>query len=808
MWLRFTIFLISFTALAFEILLTRLFSIIQWHHFAFMIISLALLGYGASGTFLSLGQRRFLNHWCRFFALNLFFYGLSILIGFGLAQSIPFNPLEILWDPKQFFYLSLIYLTLAFPFFFAANCIGLVLMRFKDQISDFYQYDLMGAGFGALGIIGGLYLFSPLVCLKGLSVLALLGVLISFLDRRMDFKWYWTGLPFAIILLVVFAWPHSMQDLKLSPYKGLSTALLVPDTEIIAEKTGPLGWITVVRSPTIPFRHAPGLSLQNLSEPSEQLAIFTDGDGLSPIHAFTGNLQEVQYLDFLSSALPYHLLNNPEVLILGGGGGSEILLAKLHGAKKIDVVELNRQVVNLLTEEFKDYSGGLFQDGAITPVVAEARSFVQRQKNKTPYDLIQISLLDSFGASTAGLYSLSENYLYTVEAMAEYLRLLKPDGLLAITRWIKLPARDSLKLLGTARAALDNMGKPQPAHHLALIRSWKTTTLLVKQSPFSPDDLKALKKFTEDRSFDLVIYPGMEEGEANQYNQLAQASFFGGAQALLGDSPEKFLNTYKFQIRPATDDRPFFFHFLKWDTLGELFALRDQGGLPLMEWGYPILLAILVQALLASLIFILLPILWLKKQQGVGRGRLGIFIYYFAIGLGFLFLEMAFLQKFILFLGHPLLAISVVLSGFLVFAGLGSGLSPRIGQGDCRTGVGWSVLGIFILGMIYQFLLPKIFQWGLVLPDTMRILISFALIAPLAFFMGMPFPLGLSFLGKKQPGAIPWAWGINGCASVLSTILAALLAIHLGFSMVIYFALGLYILAWLFSRQWQGLKGG
>jgi len=808
MWLRLTIFLISFTALAFEILLTRLFSIIQWHHFAFMIISLALLGYGASGTFLSMGQRRFLTHWSASFALNLFFYGLSILIGFALAQSIPFNPLEILWDPRQFFFLFLIYLTLAFPFFFAANCIGLVLMRFKDQIGSYYQYDLIGAGLGALGIIGGLTLFSPLVCLKILSILALVGVLLSFLDRRMELKWYWTGLPFFIILLVAFAWPHDMKHLKLSPYKGLSTALLVPDTEIIAERSGPLGWITVVRSPTIPFRHAPGLSLRNPSEPPEQLAIFTDGDGLSPIHAFTGELQEVQYLDFLSAALPYHLLRDPEVLILGGGGGSELLLAKLHGAKKIDVVELNPHVANLLTEEFKDYSGGLFQNGAVTPVVSEARSFVSRQKDKTPYDLIQISLLDAFGASTAGLYSLSENYLYTVEAFGEYLSLLRPNGLLAITRWIKLPPRDSLKLLGTARTALEKMGKPQPARHLALIRSWKTTTLLVKPSPFSPADLTALKKFTEDRSFDLVFYPGMEAGEANQYNLLAQPSFFWGAQALLGDSPEKFLHTYKFQIRPATDDRPFFFHFLKWDTLAELFALRAQGGLPLMEWGYPILLAILVQALLASMIFILLPILWLKKRQGVGQGRLGIFIYYFAIGLGFLFLEMAFLQKFILFLGHPLLAISVVLSGFLVFAGLGSGFSPRIGRGNFKKGVGWAVLGIFILGMNYQFLLPKIFQWGLVLPDTMRILISFALIAPLAFFMGMPFPLGLSFLGKKQPGAIPWAWGINGCASVLSTILASLLAIHFGFSMVIYLALGLYVLAWLFSRQWEGLQGG
>lgn len=806
MRLRLSIFLISFTALAFEILLTRLFSIIQWHHFAFMIISLALLGYGASGTFLSFGQKKRLSHWSRSFGINALLYGLSIVTCFAMAQTIPFNPLEILWDPKQFFYLFLIYLTLAFPFFFAANCIGLVLMRFKDKIGSFYQFDLMGAGFGALAIIGGLYLFSPLACIKILSLMALFGVLLSFLDLRMNLKPYWAALPFVILLLLAFTWPHYLEKLKPSQYKGLSTALLVPDTEIIAEKSGPLAWITVLRSPTIPFRHAPGLSLRNSSEPPEQLAIFTDGDSLSPIHAFEGDLGAVQYLDFLSSALPYHLIEDPEVLILGGGGGSEILLAKLHGAKKIEVVELNPQVVGLLQEEFKKYSGDLFKSEEVTPIVAEARSFVSRHKNTPRYDLIQISLLDSFGASTAGLYSLSENYLYTVEAVTEYLSTLKPRGLLAITRWLRLPPRGSLKLFITAVEALKKMGITQPAQHLAMIRSWKTSTLLVKPSVFTVPDIEALKKFAADRSFDVVYYPGMGAGEANQFNQLKAPSFFQGAQALLGESAQIFLENYKFQIRPATDGRPFFFHFLKWDTLGELFSLRDKGGLPLVEWGYPILLAILVQALLASLIFILLPLLWLKKGEGESWGRFGIFIYYFSIGLAFLFLEMAFLQKFILFLGHPLYAVSVVLSAFLVFAGLGSGFSSRLARGSYRKGIAYSVLGILVLGIFYQILLPHVFDWGLALPEISRILISLAWIAPLAFFMGMPFPLGLSFLGEKQAGAIPWAWGINGCASVLSTILASLMAIHFGFSVVIFSALGLYLIAWLSFPHPKGIK--
>ena len=293
----------------------------------------------------------------------------------------------------------------------------------------------------------------------------------------------------------------------------------------------------------------------------------------------------------------------------------------------------------------------------------------------------------------------------------------------------------------------------------------------------------------------------MTADEANHYNRLQEPWFFEGASQLLGSAPEAYLENYKFNVRPATDDRPYFSHFLKWQTMTELLALRNRGGLPLLEWGYLILIATLATALLASFILVLLP-LWL--QRGTQTRMQGLhwrmIVYFAAIGTAFMFVEIAFIQKFILFLHHPLYAVSVVLCAFLVFAGLGSLFSTRVGKLASLLTVS---LGIGLLSVLYVLLLPGLFNCLMHLPGGFKILVSALLIAPLAFLMGMPFPLGLGVLSNKLPTWIPWAWGINGCASVVSAILATLLAIHLGFRFVVFLAVGLYLLAALVLQRGQ-----
>jgi hypothetical protein len=786
--------LISGAALAYEILLMRLLSIIHWHHFAYMIISVALLGYGASGTFLAISRKRLAGRYGTVFIVNAAMFGLTSVSCFLLAQSLPFNALETLWDPQQPMWLLLIYLLLFIPFFCAANCICMSFSEFPQQLHRVYFYDLLGAGLGAIAAIAVLFLFMPMVSLRAIALLGIFTALVAVIELKPG-KYGWEFVLFIVIATIIVC--GLGLAMKFSQFKGLSQALAVQGAVVLDERSSPLGLLTTVESPLVPFRHAPGLSLNTPVVPSSQLAVFTDGDGMSMISSQSGPADDLDYLDYVTSALPYHVLapslqgRAPEVLVLGAGGGTDVLQALHLGASRVDAVEVNAQLIQLVSQKFGNYSGALYEDPRVTVHVDEARGFVSASARQ--WDLIQLALLDSYGASAAGLHALSENYLYTVEGIQAFLGRLRPGGALAITRWIKLPPRDGLKLLVTAAVALEENGISNPADHIIMIRGWNTSTLLLRNQPFSAADIARLQEFCQDRWFDRVHYPGMPDDEANQYNQLRQPWFYQAARQLLGAGRNSFFDQYKFDIRPATDNRPYFFQFLKWRSLPEILALRGQGGLPLLEQGYLILVATLAQAALASLVLILLP-LWVDRSSGqqAQAGLWRLFSYFLAIGFAFMLIEIAFIQKFILFLSHPLYAIAVVLSAFLVCAGLGSAASGKWGA---RFSIYPVVGGIAALAVLYLLLLPAIFQQLISLPDAAKIGVSVALIAPLAFLMGMPFPLGLSLLAQTSPSRVPWAWGINGCASVMGAVLATILAIHNGFMFVVLIAVLLYLLA-------------
>ena len=803
---RLSIGVLSMLALAYEILLMRLFSIIQWHHFAYMIISLALLGYGASGTFLFLARRYLLPRYSRAYLVNLLLFGISSMACYLVSQHIPFNAEEILWDLEQAYRLMIIYILLALPFFFVANAIGLTLMRYKDIMTRIYSADLLGAGLGSLLIISLLFLFLPTEILRIITALAFVTTALAAWELVENNRARNTGLVILISFsLFPFLLPASWTQLEISPYKSLSQTLQISGTHVVSEQSSPLGMITVVESPRIPFRHAPGLSLLSTSTPPEQYGIFTDGDAMTAITRYRGNREELSYLDQLTSALPYHLGTVDDALILGSGGGQEILQARYHQAKHISAVELDRQIIDLLQGKYRDFSGHIYDGNDISVFSEEARGFVSGHKHT--FDLIQLTLVDSYSASSAGLYALSESYLYTTEALRQYLAKLNANGYLAISRWVKLPPRDTLKLFATAVDALRQSGVRDPGQHLVLIRGLQTSTLVIKNTPVTPEEITALRGFCKQRSFDVAYYPGIKATEANKYNILARPYFYEAAQALLGPGRDTFMQQYKFNLEPATDDKPFFFHFFKWQTLPEILSLRGKGGMPLLEWGYLILITTLVQAIVASVLLILLPLLWSRRRKTTPDNRAltwHTFVYFLALGLAFLFVEIAYIQKFILFLHHPVYATAVVLAAFLIFAGLGSAYSARYTQHDEHArGVIHSVLAIALIGGIYTIMLGPLFALLLDWPVLARILVSILLIAPLAFSMGIPFPVGLSYLGVLNQGLVPWAWSVNGCASVLSAVLATLLAIHLGFTLVIVCALLLYAVSAVSITRWQ-----
>lgn len=792
----FSIALISASALAYEILLMKLFSIIQWHHLAYMIISLALLGYGASGTFLVFARERLLKHFPYAYIGNILLFSLSSVLCYRIAQQIPFNPLEILWEAKQLFWLLGIYLLLALPFFFAANAIALAFIYYKTDISKLYGADLLGAGLGSLSILGLLYLFFPIYILQIIAFTTLLSAAVGY--RAFSLSITLRAVVMIAFSVSVLLWSGKGTTLTLNQYKDLSQTLRISGTKVIDERTSAFGMLTVVESPKVPFRHAPGLSLTSEVEPLEQLGVFTNGDGLSVITKYPENMEKLSYLDHQTSALAYHLGDPDKVLIFGAGGGSEILQALYHKTKEIDAVEIDTQMINLVKKNFADYAGGIYGMKNVHIHNSEARGFVASSKEK--FDLIQMAMVDSFGASSAGLQSLSENYLYTVEAFQLYLKHLQPDGYLSVTRWLKLPPRDTLKLFATALTALERNGVKNPWEYLALIRGWQTSTLIIKNSAFEPKELEELQRFCNERYFDTAYYNGLEISGANRYNILEKAYFFEGIHALLKNK-EQYFKDYKFDIRPAYDDRPYFYHFFKWNTIEEIFSLRGTGGLNLVEWGYLVLLASLLQAIVASFLLILLPLAQYKRsiKSSIQTTKKRVLIYFFVLGLGFLFLEIYFIQRFILFLGNPIYAVAVIFSSFLIFAGFGSSYSKHLSaqkghQKSARYGIG----AIFLFGIFYIVTLDDIFGFLLMQTDFIKFASSIVLIAPLAFAMGMPFPMGLSELGKHSESLIPWAWGVNGCASVISAIAATLVSIHFGFTVVMVTSLLFYLVAYFF----------
>ncbi len=781
---------ISGAALSYEVLLIRLFSIIQWHHFAYMVISLALLGYGASGAFLALFKKRLLETFSVSLIVNLAGFGVSSIVCYLFAQRIPFNPEEMLWDLRQLFRLPLLYLLLGLPFFFAASGVVLTLNRFSQNASRTYAADLIGAGMGSLVIIGSLYLMFPMSALKTISFTGFLAAATAWWELRMKSKLALAGILSAGVAVLMV--PGKWVELSISPYKGLPQLMHISGTRILKEKSGPLGLITVVESAKIPLRSAPGLSLTARTEPPPQLAVFTDSDAMTVITRFSGNADQIAYLDQLTSALPYHLRSMQSVLILGAGGGSSVLQARYHAVPNIDAVELNQQIVALLQKDYAGFAGNIYNHSNTRVYIDEARGFVRTRQNS--YDLIQLSVPGSFGASSAGLYALNENYLFTLEALQDYMNRLTPDGFLAITAWIKMPPRDTFKLFATAVDAVKRAGRSDPERRFILIRGWQTSTLLLKNGFISANEIVALRDFCRDRSFDLAYYPGMQSGESNHYNLLQQPTlFYDAAITLLSNKSKTYLRDYKFNIQPATDNRPYFFHFFKWRVLPEIIGLYRQGGVSLLESGYLLLLAAFVQAAFFSFILILLPLWKYQRTTNPDVSRLRVFSYFFILGLAFLFIEIAFIQKFMLFLYHPIYAVAVSLTAFLLFAGLGSGYSEKLrGRFGVIATVKIAVIAIVALGALQIAGLSKIFELLSGTSYISRMIATVLLIAPLGFFMGMPFPLGLFALKSHSESWIPWAWGVNGCASVLSAILATLIAIEFGFTVLVALALFLY----------------
>jgi len=767
--------LLSAAALAFEITLTRLFSVTQWYHFAFLAVSVALLGYGASGTALSLRPR-----WARLPA-NRRASALSILFAGGVIGAylslnyLPFDSYRIAWERIQLLYLVLYYLALAVPFFCAGLVTGLLLTAHPRHASRLYGANLLGSALG--GLLPALTL--PLVGEGAVLAIAALGLLAAFIFRSPTSRIATKLLLLAACCLLLFlsACLPPPLHLRLSPYKALSQVLRFPDARLVWQRWNAFSRVDRVVSSAI--RSAPGLSLSYSGRLPAEDGLFVDGDDLSPVIKETNEQDLTDFTGFLPVALPYQLRPGGRALLLEPGGGLDVQVALSQGASAIVAVESNRLLV--------EAAGGVYHNPRVQVIEEEGRSFARRSDET--FDLVHLALTDGYRPVTSGAYSLGERYDLTVEAFQDYLARLKPDGLLVVERWLQLPPSEELRAGAVAAEALRRRGVANPAAQLVVLRDWQVALLLVKNGVWTADELAAIRRFCQARSLDLVALPGLAEAEANRYNVLEEPVYYRAFRQLLAD-PEALYAATSCDIRPPTDDRPFFFHFFRWR---QTRAVLQQLGKSWQPWGgsgYLVLVALLAVALFTSTLLILLPLRFKTGKDGP-RGR--VLACFGLLGLGFLFVEMPLMQRFILFLGQPLYAFTTVLAALLLFSGLGSLAAPRLpGR---RT---WPLLAAAIL--LYPLALPLLFRALLGASLAVRLLATGFSLAPLGLLLGTPFPGGLAWLRERAPELVPWAWAVNGCASVLASILATMIALSAGFSAVLIAAALAYAAAWLTLR--------
>ena len=797
------LFWVSAATLAFEVVLTRLFALAQGHHFAFMAVSLALLGGGASGSFLSLrpvtsaqAPRRLLAGACGF--------TLTAPASFWLANALPFDAYRMAVDGAQLAWLALYYLLLTLPFFFSSLVVGAALVAWPEQANRMYAASLLGSGLGlplallALAVVGGPGAVFGVACLGSLALVALIWAGM----RRSRWHWPVTGLGIGLCLAWAGLswWPPAAADIRLTPYQSLSQVLLYPGSRIVQQTWNAFSRVDIVDSPGI--RSAPGLSMAYLGKLPRQLGLTVDGQNLSPITPESP--EAARFVEYLPPALAYQLRPQAEVLIVEPGGGLAVLMARHAGALAVTAVHSNPAVA----EAVYRWGGDLYRDRAVTLVVDEARSYLRR--SDAQFDLAVIPLTDSYRAVTAGAYALGEDYRYTVEAFLELWRHLKPDGLLVAERWLQLPPSESLRLWGSALEALRRAGVAEPELHLIALRTMQTSLIIAGRRPFTPGELQLVREFATSHQFDLIWTPELRDVPLsaddtqlaargiNRYNVVRDDPYFHTFVGLLRSADTaRFYADYPYAVAPPTDDRPFFFHFFKWQQTPAVLANLGRSWQPFGGSGYLVLVAMLGLVLLLSLVLILLPLL-IRRQAAIGvapgaraPGTLRNLLYFLMLGLAFLLVEMPLLQQFIVYLGQPAYAFATVVGFLLVSSGLGSRyLSTRLPLGVALAGL----VGLIVL---YPLLLAPVFNVSFGLPLIGRVVVTGLLLMPAGLLMGIPFPAGLGIVRRVAPGRLPWIWAVNGCASVISAVLAPMLALDLGFRLVLLLGAAAYGLAWL-----------
>lgn len=785
------LFALCMATLLYELALTRIFSVLMWYHFASMAISLALFGMGVAALTVYLKPAWFpperTEALCARFAL---LFGLAVALFFVLfvlfrvQPQFGFKILSFFHQPfyqpfQQGFYdrglplgllpvLAILYLLTSLPFFFSGVTITLILSRWLGDINRLYFWDLAGAGVGCLLVIFLLKIFGGITTLLAIGSIGLL----------------------AALLFLPASSPHRHRYLLVALILGLSLAgaanLIYDYAEIrfvrgrfepslLWSKWNSFSRVAVYPTQSQEMDQSWGLSRTYQGPVPEQLGMVVDDTGYTTLYRWEGE----KTLDFFRAnvlALPYSLKTKPSALIIGPGGGKDVLTALSMGATPITAVELNNLIVEAVNERFGAFTGELYRRPGITVAVDEGRSFIRRAPER--YDIIQASAVFGRMAPAAGAFTLSENTLYTLEGFRDYWQHLSDDGILTISRFIF--EREMLRIVSLGVALLNAEGISDPAAHIAVIKERGLANFMLKRSPFTTAELQALRQRAADLEFEIVFLPD-QPGSDNPFAKLINAK---GSAA--------FHAAFPYDITATTDDRPFFYYMFKTSDFLRLFTFPEQSQFE--DRAVLTLRNLLVVVTSFVALFILAPLFFLKGAALRREGSLRRISYFACLGLGFMLIEIGLMRRFVLFLGPPIYALAIILFSLLIFSGLGSLIADRVKRGGERRALLLALLALLLLSNLYIFGLGPLLAGLLTMSEFWRCTLTVLLLAPLGLLMGMPMPLGLRLL-HADANLVPWSWGINNATSVLGAIVAVILAMNFGFTITLLCGEAIYALA-------------
>jgi hypothetical protein len=760
-----------------EVALTRIFSFITYHHMTYLVIGVGMLGFGAAGTRLTLrppasdpAERD------RRLSRNAAGFAVATLVALFVIPKIRFYPMNMdhIGDARNFLSLGPIIVLSAAPFFFGGLGIADLLSGAGKAVNRLYFADLVGSAIGSLASIALVNWVGALSTSVLAAAAALLAAAIAAPTRTARLAYVGAG------VLLGAASPVAEQP-------GVLPLTVPPGKQMYGSEASieHVDWHAITRLDVGSIgecRCSFGGALSRKYDGPSPLArlIFQDGSNLTGIIHPTPTPEETPALGFYVQGAPYRIRKEARALVIGSGGGVDVMVGLHHGAKHVVAVDVNPKTMALVRGKYSEFAGHVFNSPRVEPVVSEGRHFLGRDARK--FDVIQLSGVDTWAALSSGAIALTENFIYTAEAFDAYLAHLEPDGLLGFSRPFIRPPLETLRLAATAIAALERLGVKEAHRHLFVVAGHGQAAdapwaeLLVKRSPFTEAEVEELGKFAREMDFFVAYDPFHERREPLDF--LARASTSGR---------KRLLANYPLNVKPVTDDTPFYFQYHRWrDLFGEPpIGLRP----PAAMW---VLIASLVQVVVLSAAFILLPLSRRTSRASVPGGRAGIFGYFASLGMGFILVEIGLLSKLTIFLGGPAYALSITLSTLLSASGVGSYLAGRLRlEPLALVQRVVPVACVVILGQAW--LLDRATEPLMGLPLVGRALATVVLIGPLGILLGMPFPTGLRLVDETRPELKPWAWAINAFCTVVGTSTCMILVTAYGFSSALFVGAAVYL---------------